>query len=182
METAALCKPWKNQKAVFPPFAHRLENSPQKARVEFSTVPTAPAATFLLKKETGEKRADPAISNRSWVEGVKAPGRPEYRCWPSRQSASRPAREWFFLDFPFHRTEFHSETPRTLSTQRDSISRTGLLLGVSFPRTMIDPFEKISLVIFDLEALQHRQVFFFERSPRVMTLLVLDVARDLAQV
>ena len=69
VETAALCKPWKNQKAVFPPFAHRLENSPQKARVEFSTVPTASATRFLLKKETGEKRRYPAVLNRSWVEG-----------------------------------------------------------------------------------------------------------------
>jgi hypothetical protein len=69
VETAALCERWKNQKAVFPPFAHRLENSPQKARVEFSTVPTTSAARFLLKKETGEKRSYPAVPNRSWVEG-----------------------------------------------------------------------------------------------------------------
>jgi hypothetical protein len=71
VETAALCKPWKNQKAVFPPFAHRLGNSPQKARVEFPTVPTASAARFLLKKETGEKRRYPAVSNAA---GSKAEG------------------------------------------------------------------------------------------------------------
>ena len=59
VETAALWKPWKNQKAVFPPFRHRLENSPQKARVEFSTVPTASAAEFLSEKETSENRRIP---------------------------------------------------------------------------------------------------------------------------
>jgi hypothetical protein len=31
METAALWKPWKNQKTVFPPFPQRLENPSQKA-------------------------------------------------------------------------------------------------------------------------------------------------------
>jgi hypothetical protein len=90
VETAALWKPWKNQKAVFPPFPHRLENSAQKARIEFSTVPTASAARFLLKKETGENRRDPAGFNRNWVEGgrlrvVRNTG------WPSRKCESRPA-------------------------------------------------------------------------------------------
>jgi hypothetical protein len=76
VETAALWKPWKNQKAVFPPFPHRLENSPQKARVEFSTVPTASAASFFSKEETGEKRRYPGRCNRNWVarESSGSPG------------------------------------------------------------------------------------------------------------
>ena len=106
VETAALCKPWKNQKAVFPPFAHRLENSPQKARVEFSTVPTASAARFLLKKETGEKRRYPAVSNRSWVEG----GSESFGIWAGRPDNVNRGRlgTLFSLTSPFHRTEGQS--------------------------------------------------------------------------
>ena len=104
VETAALCKPWKNQKAVFPPSTHRLENSPQKARVEFPTVPTASATRFLLRKETGEKRRYPAVLTRGWVEGGRL--RVVWNTgWPSRKCEPRPARDTFFLDFPFHRTE-----------------------------------------------------------------------------
>ena len=103
METAALWEPWKNQKAVFPPFPHRLENSPQKARVEFSTVPTASAAEFLSGKELGETRRNPTRSNHNWVPRSGLRVAPDAG-WPSRQCVSRLAQGKFFLDFPFHRT------------------------------------------------------------------------------
>ena len=65
VETAAPWKPWKTQKAGFPPFPPRLENSPQKTRSEFSTVPTASAANFLsLKREPVSSRR--SGSSRTW--------------------------------------------------------------------------------------------------------------------
>jgi hypothetical protein len=51
METAALVEKWKNEQHVFPLFHKRLENSAQKSRAEFSTVPTASTTVFCLRKE-----------------------------------------------------------------------------------------------------------------------------------
>src|SRR5215813_1027661 len=57
VETAAPWERWKTQKTGFPPFPPRLENSPQKTRSEFSTVPTASAANiFYLKRELVSSR------------------------------------------------------------------------------------------------------------------------------
>jgi hypothetical protein len=47
METAALMEKWKNELHVFPLFHKRLENSSQKTRDEFFTVPTASTASFI---------------------------------------------------------------------------------------------------------------------------------------
>jgi len=47
METAAHMEKWKNELHVFPIFHKRLENSSQKTRVEFSTVPTASTTGFI---------------------------------------------------------------------------------------------------------------------------------------
>lgn len=53
VETAAPWKPWKNELHVFPPFPPRLENSAKNNCAEFSTVPTAPTAIFIKKKNPG---------------------------------------------------------------------------------------------------------------------------------
>jgi len=50
METAARMEKWKNELHVFPLSHTRLENSSQKSRAEFSTVPTASTTGFLPKK------------------------------------------------------------------------------------------------------------------------------------
>jgi hypothetical protein len=52
VEADARWKPWKNQRAqaIFPPFAPRLENSPQKSAPSFPPAPTGPAAAIGLKK------------------------------------------------------------------------------------------------------------------------------------
>ena len=55
METAAHMGKWKNELHVFPLSHKRLENSPQKSRVEFSTVPTASTAGLVFRKERGER-------------------------------------------------------------------------------------------------------------------------------
>jgi len=54
METAARMEKWKNELHVFPLSHKRLENSSQKPRDEFSTVPTASTTSLLTKK--GEER------------------------------------------------------------------------------------------------------------------------------
>jgi hypothetical protein len=54
METAARMEKWKNELHVFPLFHKRLENSSQKSRDEFSTVPTA-STTGLLPKKREER-------------------------------------------------------------------------------------------------------------------------------
>ena len=59
METAARMEKWKNELHVFPLSHKRLENSSQKPRDEFSTVPTASTTSLLTKK--GEEECD--ISN-----------------------------------------------------------------------------------------------------------------------
>jgi hypothetical protein len=100
VETAALWKPWKNQKAVFQPFPHRLENSPQKARVEFSTVPTASAASFFSNKETREKRRIPATYNRNWV-ACESYGVTRELGWSTRNLNRGRLGESFFLTSPF---------------------------------------------------------------------------------
>jgi len=109
VEAAALCKQWKNRKVVFPPFAsrgrpgvqeHRLENSPQKARVESSTVPTASATRFLLEKKPVRSAVIPLCQTaaESTAEGsgssrIQA-GRPE-------NANRRRPRESFSLTSPF---------------------------------------------------------------------------------
>lgn len=47
METAAHMEKWKNELHVFPLSHKRLENSSQKSRDEFSTVPTASTTGFF---------------------------------------------------------------------------------------------------------------------------------------
>jgi len=47
METAARMEKWKNELHVFPLSHTRLENSSQKSRDEFSTVPTASTTGFF---------------------------------------------------------------------------------------------------------------------------------------
>jgi len=47
METAAPMEKWKNELHVFPLSHKRLENSSQKSRDEFSTVPTASTTGFI---------------------------------------------------------------------------------------------------------------------------------------
>ena len=47
METAAPMEKWKNELHVFPLSHRRLENSSQKSRDEFSTVPTASNTGFI---------------------------------------------------------------------------------------------------------------------------------------
>ena len=99
VETAAPWKPWKTQKAGFPPFPPRLENSPQKTRSEFSTVPTASAANiFSLKRELVSSRR--TSCTRTWFAIAIL------RC--NRNQAGRPAislarrsRESFCLTSPF---------------------------------------------------------------------------------
>ena len=59
METAAPMGKWENELHVFPLSHKRLENSSQKSRDEFSTVPTASTTGLCLKK--GKKECD--ISN-----------------------------------------------------------------------------------------------------------------------
>jgi hypothetical protein len=54
VETAARMGKWKNELHVFPLSHTRLENSSQKSRDEFSTVPTA-STTGLLPKKREEK-------------------------------------------------------------------------------------------------------------------------------
>ena len=54
METAAPMEKWKNELHVFPLSHKRLENSSQKSRDEFSTVPTASTTGLCLKKEKKE--------------------------------------------------------------------------------------------------------------------------------
>ncbi len=51
VETAALWKQWKKQKAFFPQFPQRLENAPPKNGSAFPTVPTASTAGFLSFNE-----------------------------------------------------------------------------------------------------------------------------------
>jgi len=100
VEPAALWKPWKTPKAVFPPFPHRLENSPQKARVEFSTVPTASATSFFSIKENGEKRRNPARYNRNWLARAK-PGVARQLGWSTRSLIHGRQGQSFFLTPPF---------------------------------------------------------------------------------
>jgi hypothetical protein len=47
METAARMEKWENELHVFPLSHKRLENSSQKSRDEFSTVPTASTTGFI---------------------------------------------------------------------------------------------------------------------------------------
>ena len=54
METAARMEKWKNELHVFPLSHKRLENSSQKSRDEFSTVPTASTTGLLPNKEKKE--------------------------------------------------------------------------------------------------------------------------------
>ena len=54
METAAPMEKWENELHVFPLSHKRLENSSQKSRDEFSTVPTASTTGLCLKKEKEE--------------------------------------------------------------------------------------------------------------------------------
>ena len=54
METAAPMEKWKNEPHVFPLSHKRLENSAQKSRAEFPTVPTASTTGLCLKKEKNE--------------------------------------------------------------------------------------------------------------------------------
>jgi len=61
METAAPMEKWENELHVFPLSHRRLENSSQKSRDEFSTVPTASTTGLCLKQE--KKECD--ISNES---------------------------------------------------------------------------------------------------------------------
>jgi len=54
METAARMEKWKNELHVFPLSHTCLENSSQKSRDEFSTVPTASTTGLCLKQEKKE--------------------------------------------------------------------------------------------------------------------------------
>jgi hypothetical protein len=60
METAARMEKWKNELHVFPLSHTRLENSSQKSRDEFSTVPTASTTGFFC---LGKEKKECDISN-----------------------------------------------------------------------------------------------------------------------
>jgi hypothetical protein len=113
VEAAAPWKPWKTQKAGFPPFPPRLENSPQKTRSEFSTVPTASAANiFSLKRELVSSRR--TSCTRTWFAIAIL------RC--NRNQAGRPAislarrsRESFCLTSPFIERGQNTPESRKLS-------------------------------------------------------------------
>src|SRR5262249_10418062 len=99
VETAAPRERWKTQKAGFPPFPPRLENSPQKTRSEFSTVPTASAANIpSLQREAVSSRR--SSCSRTWFATAilrfnrKQAGSQQF------QLARRP-REIFCLTSPF---------------------------------------------------------------------------------
>src|SRR5215510_11780089 len=99
VETAAPWERRKTQKAGFPPFPPRLENSPQKTRSEFSTVPTASAANIpSLKREAVSSRR--SSCSRTWFATAilrfnrKQAGSQQF------QLARRP-REIFCLTSPF---------------------------------------------------------------------------------
>ena len=99
METAAPWKPWKTQKAGFPPFPPRLENSPQKTRSEFSTVPTASAANILsLKRETVSSRR--CSCSRTWFAIAISPVHRKQAGRPAI-SLTRRSRESLCLTSPF---------------------------------------------------------------------------------
>src|SRR5215813_14476420 len=99
VETAAPWERRKTQKAGFPPFPPRLENSPQTTRSEFSTVPTASAANIpSLQREAVSSRR--SSCSRTWFATAilrfnrKQAGSQQF------QLARRP-REIFCLTSPF---------------------------------------------------------------------------------
>src|SRR5262245_37456386 len=99
VETAAPWERWKTQKTGFPPFPPRLENSPQKTRSEFSTVPTASAANiFYLKRELVSSRR--TSCSRTWFAiailrcNRKQAGSQQFQL-------ARRSRESFCLTSPF---------------------------------------------------------------------------------
>src|SRR5437870_13217798 len=62
VEIAALWKPWKTKKQ-FSTVPTSLGKLSQKARVEFSTVPTASAATFFQRKKLVRSAVVPRVTN-----------------------------------------------------------------------------------------------------------------------
>lgn len=99
VETAAPWKRWKTQKASFPPFPPRLENSPQKTRSEFSTVPTASAANiFSLKRELVSSRR--TCCSRTWF-AIAILRRNRNQAGRPAISLARRSRESFCLTSPF---------------------------------------------------------------------------------
>ena len=105
----------KTKKQFFHRFHHRLENSPQKARVEFSTVPTASAATFFPRKETGEKRRNPGRRNRNWV-ARESSGITRKLGWSTRNLNRGRLGESFFLTTPFIERGEGLRSPSSLQT------------------------------------------------------------------
>jgi hypothetical protein len=76
---------WKNELHVFPLSHKRLENSSQKTRDEFSTVPTASTTGLCLKKE--KKECD--ISNElKHVTFLKSFDTPTNQSWTAQRPAS----------------------------------------------------------------------------------------------
>jgi hypothetical protein len=123
METAAPWKPWKTQKAGFPPFPPRLENSPQKTRSEFSTVPTASAANILsLKRETVSSRR--CSCSRTWFAIAISPVHRKQAGRPAI-SLTRRSRESLCLTSPFIERGPRHCNRRVLSIgHRYAVSRT----------------------------------------------------------